>query len=120
PPEEIEIRPFILSLAEAADFIRDREHAEPIVIVPRQGEAQDWQVPGPQTPGLPLDWILLIHRTLPHETTTRDIRLGRPRPHRHRPRQLPSRAQLWRGHPGARSAGACLERSSRASSPHIL
>jgi hypothetical protein len=53
--------PFILWAAESIDFIGDREHAEPVGIVTRQGEAQDCQVPGPQRPGLPLDWTLLIH-----------------------------------------------------------
>ena len=54
PPEEIEIHPLIVRPVEPVDFIRDREHAEPIGIVVRQGEAQNCQVPGPQSPGLPL------------------------------------------------------------------
>jgi hypothetical protein len=61
PPEKIEIHPLIMRPAEPVDFISDREHAESIGIVVRQGEAQDCHVPGPQSPRLPLGWTSLIH-----------------------------------------------------------
>ena len=40
PPEEIEIHPLIMWPVEPVDFPGDREHAEPVGIVQRQGEAQ--------------------------------------------------------------------------------
>jgi hypothetical protein len=60
-PEEMERRPVALRAAEPVDFIGDCEHAEPVGIVQRQGEVQVCQMPGAESLGLPLDWILLIH-----------------------------------------------------------